>query len=226
MFLFIVGTPIGNLKDITERALKVLKTVRIIAVEKWSDSIKLLNHFDIHPERIITYDEKNKKLVTPELLKILQSQDIALITSAGMPGISDPGADLIRACREQNIKIVPIPGPSALTAAMSVCGFAGDFLFIGYAPKKRGQILKIFEEAKNHRYNLVFFESTHRLKKTLIHLSENYPETLIFFGKEMTKKFETYPVSPPSELLALIDKDKKFSKGEFTLIVNFAKLKS
>lgn len=216
-----MGTPIGNLKDITLRAIETLKACPLVLVEKWSDSIKLLKHYDIKPEKIVTYDDRNCRKVTPGLVKILKETDAAFITSAGMPGVSDPGAYLARACREAGITVVPVPGPSAISSAIAVSGFEPPFLFIGFLPKKSGQIAKTFQLASDNGYNLVFFESTFRLEKTLNFLAEKYPATQIFLGKEMTKKFEGYEVALPSDFLAKIKIDKKFTKGEFTIIANF-----
>lgn len=225
MALFIVATPIGNLNDASKRALDVLQSVDAVIVEKWSDSIKLLNYFKIKPKQIISYDERNKKKITPRILKLLETSDVALITSAGTPSVSDPGSDLVRKCHEIGIRVVPVPGPSALATAVSASGFRGNFLFIGYLPKKTSRILKCLREAEENAHNLVFFESTHRIKKTLELLSEHYPDTLIFVGKEMTKKFERCGIGEPRNFLNAIDKDKKFVAGEFTLILNFQNLK-
>lgn len=223
MALYLVGTPIGNLKDITLRALEILKTTPVLAVEKWSDSRKLLQAYEIKPERIINFDDLNAKRVLPKILEILiAGQDVALITSAGMPGISDPGAYLVNEARKKDVEIIPIPGPSALTTAIAVSGFIGPFWFVEFLPKKSGQLKKIFQTAHNIKSDLVFFESTYRLEKTLKFIADKYPETRIFIGKEMTKKFEQYWIGKATEALDRISQNKNFTKGEFTLIVSFA----
>lgn len=219
--LYVVATPIGNLGDISQRALEVLKSVEAVLVEKWSDSIKLLNHFGIKPTEILPFNERNQRRMILQALEILRKKDVALLTSAGTPGVSDPGAALVRACYEKGIGVVPIPGPSALSAAISASGMTGDFLFIGFLPKKHGQIEKIFAEAAESGHNLVFFESPFRLKKTLEVLAADYPDAEIFVGKEMTKKFEKYLLAKPAEIIEVAEGDPKFLKGEFTLIVNF-----
>jgi len=221
MSLYFVGTPIGNLKDITLRAIEILKACPLVLVEKWSDSIKLLRHYDIKPEKIITYDDRNCRKITPGLIKILQETEAVFITSAGMPGVSDPGAYLVKACREAGVKIEPIPGPSALSTAIAMSGFEPPFLFVGFLPKKLGQITKTFQAAQNGGYNLIFFESTFRLEKTLKFLEERYPTLKIFLGKEMTKKFESYDISEATCFLTKIKNDKNFIKGEFVAIANF-----
>ncbi len=221
MTLYVVATPIGNLQDITERALEVLRSVEVVIVEKWTDSIKLLGHFGVKPKKLITYDERNRNRVTPQILKLLETHDAAFISSAGTPGLSGPGADLVRQCRENHIEVIPIPGASALTAGISVSGFRGAFLFIGFLPRKISHRKRIFEEAKRLEQNVVCFESPYRIEKTLKELAENFPAANVFLGKEMTKKFETYVVAKPREILDKFGANKNFSKGEFTLIVNF-----
>ena len=222
MAVYFIGTPIGNLKDITLRALEVLKNSPLVLVEKWSDSIKLLNHYGIKPDRVMTYDDRNCRRITPRLLETLKEKEAAFITSAGMPGISDPGAFLVQACQRAGIEVVPVPGPSALSTALAVCGFEAPFLFVGFLPKKIGQITKTFAMAAQSDFSLVFFESTFRLEKTLKFIELNYPTAMIFVGKEMTKKFENYGVAHATEYLEKIKQDKNFTKGEFTIIANFA----
>lgn len=222
MTLYLVGTPIGNLDDMTERALSVLKIVPVLAVEKWTDTIKLLKHFGLGDKKIINYDDRNCRRITPKILKVLETQDVALVTSAGMPGISDPGAYLVERARESGHDIIPIPGPSALPLAIASSGFVGTFWFVEFLPRTRGKIVKIFDQAEKLKTNLVCFESTYRLEKTLKLLDELYPESKIFIGKEMTKKFEQYLVDSPAKFLARIKMDKNFTRGEFTLVIHFS----
>ena len=228
MSLYLIGTPIGNLGDMSPRAIEVLKNCQVILVEKWTDSVKLLKHFDIGSKEIINFDERNQKRVTPKILKILQGegqeeQDVALITSAGMPGVSDPGAYLVSACHAKGLTVTPIPGPSALTTAMAGSGFSGSFWFVEFLPKTRGKVIKLLKQAEELKTNLVCFESTYRLEKTLALIGEIYPERKIFLGKEMTKKFEQYLVETAQNLGQKIKTDKYFVKGEFTLIIHFGK---
>lgn len=226
MTLYLVGTPIGNLEDISPRALRILRAVKVILVEKWTDSIKLLNHFGIRPQKLISYDEKNKHKVTGKILEILKTQDAAFITSSGTPAVSDPGADLVRLCHEHGLLVIPIPGPSALTAAMSASGFRGHFLFVGFLPQKISHRKRIFDKARENQENVVFFESPFRVQKALREIAESYSDANVFVGREMTKKFETYLVAKPREILEKMAQDRNFSKGEFTLIVNFSDLDS
>ena len=223
MTLYLIGTPIGNLGDMTPRAVEVLKTVSVLAVEKWSDTIKLLKHFNLTPAKTLNYDDKNSRRMAPKILELLKDQNVALVTSAGMPGVSDPGAYLVKEAREAGHDIVSIPGPSALSTAISVSGFSGSFWFVEFLPRTRGKIVKILKQAEELGTNLIFFESTYRLAKTLEIIKENYPERRIFLGKEMTKKFEQYLVGTAEEFIARIKQDKNFVRGEFSLVIHFGK---
>jgi len=223
MALYLIGTPIGNLGDLSPRAIEVLRTCPVILVEKWADTIKLLKHFDIKPAKILNYDDRNCRKVTPKILELLREQGAALITSAGMPGISDPGAYLVEQARGAGHEIIPIPGPSALATALAASGFAGHAWFVEFLPRTRGKIVKILKQAEELETNLIFFESTYRLVKTLDLINSLYPTVKIFVGKEMTKKFEQYLVGTAEEFLARIRNDKDFTRGEFTLVIHFGK---
>jgi len=221
--LYVVGTPIGNLKDLSPRALEVLKSVGILLAESPEDSRPLLNFYDIKPKKIIKYNEENRKKITPAIMEILEKEDVVLITSAGMPGVSDPVADLVSECYKKSVAVAPIPGPSALSAAIAVSGiYAKGFLFVGFLSRKTGDIVKLFNEAAENDHALVFFESPFRLVKTIQLLEEKYPSAEVFLGKEMTKKFEKYLKMTPAGISAIIKENKDFLKGEFTLIVKFS----
>ncbi len=223
MKLYLIGTPIGNLGDMTPRAVEVMKEVPVLAVEKWTDTVKLLKHFEIGEKKILNYDDKNSRRMAPKILDFLQDQDVALVTSAGMPGVSDPGAYLVEQAREAGHEIVPIPGPSALSTAIAASGFSGNFWFVEFLPRTRGKIVKILKQAEELETNLVCFESTYRLAKSLEIINELYPEIKVFVGKEMTKKFEQYLVGTAGDFLARIKTDKDFSRGEFALVIHFGK---
>ena len=221
MTLFLVGTPIGNLGDLSPRALATLKQTSVLAVEKWTDTAKLLRHFDLRPEVILHYDDRRQKSAAAKILDHLTRHDVALVTSAGLPGVSDPGAYLVREARLAGHIVVPIPGPSAVSTAIAACGFAGTFWFVGFLPRTRGKIVKLLRQAETLPANLLAFESTHRLVKTLSLLEALYPDAPIFIGKEMTKKFEDYSVDSAGRFLAKIAANPRWAAGEFTLIVNF-----
>ena len=223
MILYLVGTPIGNLGDMTPRALEVLRRTEVLAVEKWTDTIKLIKHFEIGEKKILNYDDKNSRRMAPKILEILKEQDVALVTSAGMPGVSDPGAYLVEQAREAGHEIIPIPGPSALSTAISASGFVGHSWFVEFLPRTRGKIVKIFKQAEELGTNLVFFESTYRIEKTISLINELYPDNKVFVGKEMTKKFEKYLVATAGDFLERIKQDKDFTRGEFAVVIHFGK---
>ncbi|MFA6476061.1 MAG: 16S rRNA (cytidine(1402)-2'-O)-methyltransferase [Candidatus Paceibacterota bacterium] len=223
MKLYLIGTPIGNLGDMTPRAIEVMKSTPVLAVEKWTDTVKLLKHFEIGEKKILNYDDKNSRRMAPKILEFLKEQDVALVTSAGMPGVSDPGASLVEQAREAGHEIVPIPGPSALSTAIAASGFSGNFWFVEFLPRTRGKIVKVLKQAEELETNLVCFESTYRLAKSLEIVNELYPENKVFVGKEMTKKFEQYLVGSAEFFLEKIKTDKDFSRGEFALVIHFGK---
>lgn len=223
MTLYLIGTPIGNLGDMTPRAVELMKEVPVLAVEKWTDTVKLLKHFEIGEKKILNYDDKNSRRMAPKILDFLKDQDVALVTSAGMPGVSDPGAYLVEQAREAGHDIVPIPGPSALSTAIAASGFLGNFWFVEFLPRTRGKIVKVLKQAEELETNLVCFESTYRLEKTLEIINELYPELKVFVGKEMTKKFEQYLVGRAGDFLSRIKTDKDFTRGEFALVIHFGK---
>ncbi|MBI5220328.1 MAG: 16S rRNA (cytidine(1402)-2'-O)-methyltransferase [Candidatus Liptonbacteria bacterium] len=224
--LYLVSTPIGNLGDISERAIATLRSVDVVLVEKWTDSIKLLKHFGIRPKQLLTYDDRNAKRVLPRLLALLAKQDAALITSAGTPGVSDPGAELVRACHAQNMRVVPIPGPSAVTAAIAASGLGGSFTFLGFLPKKRKELERVLADAAAISRTLVVFESPHRIEKTLAILAETHPNMPMFLGKELTKLHEQCTLATPAELLEAARENPKSLWGEFTLVLQPGQEKS
>lgn len=225
MKLYIVATPIGNLKDITLRALEVLKSVDIIIAEDTRVSKKLLSHYDIH-KPLMSYHEHSSRNDIARIIDILESgKNIAYIVDAGTPGISDPGRFLVEhVSAHARISIIPIPGPSALTAALSVAGLRSDkFLFLGFPPPKKGR-KKFFQEisqlAEEVKYPIVLYESPHRLLKTLKELSDiglsMFDAILI---KEISKVYEAILRMRIVDLIKKISEEKRV-KGEFVLIIN------
>ncbi|MDL1956420.1 MAG: 16S rRNA (cytidine(1402)-2'-O)-methyltransferase [Candidatus Desulfofervidus auxilii] len=214
--LYIVATPIGNLEDITLRALKVLKEVNLIAAEDTRHTKKLLNFYNIKT-RIISYREQNREKQGKKILKLLkEGKNVALVSDAGTPCISDPGVHLVDLALKEGIKVVSIPGPSALVAALSIAGVPiHPFLFLGFLPQKEGKKRKLFESLKNIHYTIVFFESPHRLKKTLKLLEEIYPESNIVIAREVTKLHEEIIRGKIKE----IQEKLKEIKGEITIIL-------
>ena len=221
--LYIVSTPIGNLKDISQRALEILNSAEVILMESPEDSVKLLNFYGIRDKTIIKFNDKNRKRVSSKILEILKEKDVAYISSAGTPGISDPGQELVQMAREENIGVNIIPGPSALVSAIAVSGIrAKEFTFISFPPKKSGQLKNILKKYKDEKRVLVFFESTYRILKTMEAVREISDNCYVFVAKEMTKMFENYFWGRPEEVIEKIKENPKNTKGEFTVIIDFA----
>src|SRR3989344_6483921 len=189
--LYIVSTPIGNLKDITLRALEVLKEADFIIVENPRNSLKLLKHYEIPNKPIFQFAEHNEQKALETLIPKLKSQNGALITDAGTPGISDPGFRLVRACVNEGIKVVPIPGASSVITALAVSGLPTDrFLFIGFIPRTEGKLIKTVELSKSTESTLIFFDSPHRIKKTAALVAKNHPTAKMVITRELTKVYE------------------------------------
>jgi 16S rRNA (cytidine1402-2'-O)-methyltransferase len=216
--LYVVGTPIGNLNDITVRALEVLKQVDLIAAEDTRHSGNLLRHFEIR-KPLLSYHEHNEARRTAELIERLATgETIALVTDAGMPGLSDPGARLIRKCIEQDLSFTIVPGVSAITTALVGSGFQMErFCYRGFLPVKSGQRARELRAAAERPETTVFFESPYRINKTLTACGEFMPGRIICVARELTKKFEEFRRGTAVELLAHYDSHP--AKGEITLLV-------
>ena len=217
--LYVVATPIGNLSDITLRALEVLRDVDLVAAEDTRHSGILLKHFGIK-RPLISYHEHNEAMRTAELAERLAAGgNIALITDAGMPSLSDPGARLIRQCIERNLPYTIIPGVSAILTALVGSGFPLErFCFRGFLPVKSGQRERELRVAMQRTETSIFFESPHRLVKTLTACSEIMPDRELCVARELTKKFEEFRRGIASELLAHYTVHPV--KGEITLLIN------
>jgi 16S rRNA (cytidine1402-2'-O)-methyltransferase len=222
--LYIVSTPIGNLKDISERALETLRLVDVIIAESIQDSIKLLNAYQIKNKKIFKFNDKNIYRASSDVKEFLKNNDVAYITSAGTPGISDPGQEIVKMARDLNVEVRVIPGPSALVSAIAVSGIrAKQFTFTSFPPKKPNQLRNFLKEFKERKEILVFFESTYRILKTIESIDEVDSNCNLFIAKEMTKLFERYFFGKPSQILEEMKKDPKSIKGEFVVICDFSK---
>lgn len=222
--LYIVATPIGNLEDITLRALRVLKEVDVIAVEDTRHSLKLLNHYGIS-KPLISYWAEREKIKSEEVLKRLNScQSVALISDSGTPGISDPGGVLIRKALDSGILVVPVPGPSALIAALSISGLSeGEFTFIGFlSSRKRAQRVKALKTLSLEQRTLVFYEAPHRLIETLADMEEVFGSRRAVVIKEITKLHEESLHGSIPELRAVLQ--EKTIAGEYVIIVEGRKI--
>ncbi|MGL4366869.1 MAG: 16S rRNA (cytidine(1402)-2'-O)-methyltransferase [Brevinemataceae bacterium] len=218
--LFIVGTPIGNLEDITLRAVRTLKEVSVIACENILRTRALLSHLEIHHKRIIEYSPANERNSAKGILNFLnQGLDVALVSDAGTPGISDPGMLAVQQAALNGIPIIPIPGVSALTTILSVAGIGSEnIVFTGFLSKKEGQILKILRNAAKDDNLIVIFVSCHRIKKFLKMLKDLEISADIVVGKELTKTYEHIFRGNIDEIEAQIQESEK---GEFVIAVKF-----
>ncbi len=216
--LYIVATPIGNLEDITLRALRILGEVDLIAAEDTRETKKLLLKYKIE-KPLISYYRENEKKRTIKLLQLLkEGKKIALVSDRGTPGISDPAYLLVRAARAENIPVVPIPGASGIPTALSVCGLpTTSFTFPGFLPRKKGKRKKILEELSPRLETFIFYESPYRFLSLLKELREIFGERKAVVCRELTKKFEEIIDGSLSELVSVFEKRKP--KGEFILIV-------
>ncbi|MDH5472569.1 MAG: 16S rRNA (cytidine(1402)-2'-O)-methyltransferase [Gammaproteobacteria bacterium] len=222
--LFIVATPIGNRSDITERAIEVLSTVDLIAAEDTRHSKSLLQFFNI-TTALVAYHDHNEEVRTPQLIeKIMQGQNIALISDAGTPLVSDPGYRLVKAAHELNIRVSPIPGACAAIAALSVAGVPTDrYRFEGFPPVKMVARQACFESMVKESATLIFYESCHRIKASLADMVATFGDHRVaVLAREITKSFETIRKATLSELLRLVSEDDNQRKGEFVIIIQGA----
>lgn len=216
--LYICPTPIGNLEDITIRTLKTLQSVDIIMAEDTRNTIKLLNHYQIK-KPLKSYHEHNKKRREQFIIdRLLEGENIALVSDAGMPGISDPGEDIIRVAVEEGIDIVGLPGPSASLLALVISGIRTDkFTFEGFLSSKRTERLKEIEKFKDEEKTIIIYESPHRILKTLNDLKEILGNRKIALGRELTKKYEEINRGKIDDVIR--EYEQRDIKGEIVLIL-------
>lgn len=216
--LFIVSTPIGNLEDITFRAVRILKESDYVLAEDTRQTLKLFKHDDIK-NKLISFNDFNKERKTPLIIQDLKSgKTISLVSDSGTPGISDPGFYLIRECVRNNITVSPVPGPTAVISALVCSGLpTNKFTFYGFLPKSKFKIKEILTKIRDRKETAVLYESPHRILKTLVTMSEIIPEKEIVIARELTKKFEEFIRGTPEQILDKI-KDRNL-KGEITLVI-------
>jgi len=225
--LHLVATPIGNLKDITLRALETLYSVNAILCEDTRKTASLLRHFQkpgqIMPELISFYEENELSRIPEVINRLKVGQDLALVTNAGTPTVSDPGFKLVRECWRERLKVIPVPGPSSLITALSVSGLPTDkFLFLGFLPNKSAQRVKLFNEVneslRHVSSTVIFFESPFRLPKSLLDLKSVFDDIEIVVARELTKIFEEIKKEKISVFLE--NYSKKPPKGELVVLFN------
>jgi len=220
--LYVVATPIGNLEDVTLRALRVLKEVGLVACEDTRRTRTLLSHFGIHVP-VTSYFEHNKLTKGPAILRALsEGKSVALVTDAGTPGISDPGFLLVQAARAAGVPVVPVPGPSAVIAALSAAGVPADrFVFEGFLPVKPGRRLHRLEALRDLEMTVVCYESPHRILASLEAIAQVYGDREIVAAREMTKQFEEIVRGTARQLAERFAAGRV--RGEFTLIIPYTK---
>jgi 16S rRNA (cytidine1402-2'-O)-methyltransferase len=219
--LYVVATPIGNLEDISYRAVRILSEADLIAAEDTRHSRVLLSHYNIATPMMSLHDHNEAQVEKPILERITKGEAIALISDAGTPLISDPGYRLVCAAREAGLPVYSIPGPSAVTAALSIAGLPPDrFAFEGFLPSKTTARKKKLAELLTETRTLVFFESSHRIKATIDDMTSVFgEERLVAVCRELTKKFETVMRAPLVDIGIQLAEDKNQSRGEFVIVM-------
>lgn len=218
--LYIVSTPIGNLEDISSRALKVLNESHAIFCEDTRRSLKLLNHYKINKSLYPCHKFNERKISEKIIQTIKKGKIVSLISDAGTPSISDPGQIVVNSCLNNNIDVIPIPGPSAVNSAVSISGFDEKYLFYGFLPKKKNEINKVLQELSNLNFSIVFFAPTHSVNNYLSYFKKFFHERKILIAKEMTKKFESFYRGNIKDIKTF-DND---IKGEFTIVISNKKV--
>lgn len=219
--LFVVATPIGHLDDMTYRAVQVLESVSLIAAEDTRQSAPLLKHYNITTPLTAVHDHNETQKIDEIIKKLQNGENVALISDAGTPLISDPGFRLVRAAQQANIRVTPIPGACAAIAALSSVGLPSDrFLFVGFLPSKSSQRQGQLEQLKDHSETLIIYEAPHRIVDCLSDIQEIFgADRRIGFAREITKTFETIVQKPVSELLEWVKADHHQQKGEMVLVI-------
>ncbi len=223
--LHIVATPIGNLGDITPRAVETLRDAHLVAAEDTRNSQQLLQHLGLRKPMISLHEHNERARVARILDELRQGHSVALISDAGTPLISDPGYPLVRAVREAGFRVSPVPGPSSVIAALSAAGLPTDrFCFVGFAPHKAGESRRWLESLKGRDETLVLFESTHRIERLLRQLEELMPDAELVLAKELTKRHERFLQGSPTQCLQQLQ-DPLLRKGEFVVLIRPAEAK-
>jgi 16S rRNA (cytidine1402-2'-O)-methyltransferase len=221
--LYIVATPIGNLEDITFRAVRILKEVDLILCEDTRTTKNLLDKYEIK-KSTMSFHAQSKLTKTDKIFELLkEGKDLALVSDAGTPTISDPGAMLIAKIKEElkdEVQVIPIPGASAVITALSAAGFpTHEFVFLGFLPHKKGRET-LFKEIAQLERTVVFYESPHRILKTLESLNKFCPDKKVCIARELTKIYEEFKTGSPTELLEYLTKNSTKVRGEFTVLVS------
>ncbi|MEO4183419.1 16S rRNA (cytidine(1402)-2'-O)-methyltransferase [Acinetobacter pittii] len=222
--LFVVATPIGHLDDMTFRAIDILKSVSIVAAEDTRQSAQLFKHYNISTQLTACHDHNESNKIEQLVQKLLAGDNVALISDAGTPLISDPGFKLVRAAQEHGIRVVPVPGACAAIAALSAVGLPSDrFSFEGFLPSKASQRISQLEKLKNETQTLIFYEAPHRILECVKNMAQVFGENRpVGFAREITKTFETIKKMTLKDLVSFIENDHNQEKGEIVLVVGGA----
>lgn len=222
--LFVVATPIGHLDDITYRAIDILKSVSIIAAEDTRTSAQLLKHFNISTPLTACHEHNESNKINILIQRLLNGENMALISDAGTPLISDPGFKLVRAAQEHNIRVIPVPGACAAIAALSSVGLPSDrFSFEGFLPSRQSQRLSQLEKLKDETQTLIFYEAPHRILESVKDMAQIFGANRpVGFAREITKTFETIKKMTLAELVQFIEADHNQQKGEIVLVIGGA----
>ena len=220
---FVVATPIGNMGDITFRAIETLKNVDLILCEDTRETKKILNKYNIE-KPTMSYHAQSKLAKTDKIFELLnEGKDLALVSDAGTPGISDPGTMLVSKIKDNfgnEVEVIPIPGATALITALSACGLpTHEFTFLGFLPHKKGRET-LFKEIAQAKRTIVFYESPHRILKTLESLVKFCPDKKVCIARELTKIYEEFKTGSPAKILEYFNKNKDKQRGEFTMIIS------
>ncbi|MBU3698127.1 16S rRNA (cytidine(1402)-2'-O)-methyltransferase [Dechloromonas sp.] len=221
--LYVVPTPLGNLADLTQRAEAVLRRVPWVAAEDTRHSAPLLKHLGSSARTLPAHQHNEHEAAARIVEKLRAGESVALISDAGTPGISDPGARVVAAVRDAGCKVVPLPGACAATTALSAAGLLDEhFLFYGFLPAKGGQRRQVLESLRDTQAALVFYEAPHRVLETVAEMAEVFGKRTLVIARELTKLFETVHSLPLAEALAWLKEDGNRQRGEFVLIVSGA----
>lgn len=220
--LILVGTPIGNLEDMSPRGVRALEEADVVACEDTRRTRKLLSHFGIHARSLVVYNEGNERRRATELLGAVKAgRTVVVVTDAGMPGLSDPGYRLVKACADEGLPVEAVPGPSAVITAVAISGLApGRFVFEGFLPKKAGERRRKIAELKDERRTIVLFESPHRIEESLEDLLQELGPRPAALTRELTKMHEEVRRGTLEDLVASVGQDPP--RGEITLVIEGA----